>query len=192
MRKLVLFLHSSLDGIVEGPNGAMDIGFVAYDKELEAEAGEILSTVDTIIWGRGTYEGMYSYWPQVHKNPEVTDYELNHAKWIENVEKVVFSKTLDQVDWKNSWLIKENMIAELEKMKALEGRGDMLILGSPRLAHELMKTDIIDEFKLTISPVLVGKGLSLFENIPSETKLKLVDSKVLKSGALSLDYVRLD
>lgn len=187
MRKLVLFLHSSLDGIVEGPNGAMDIGFVAYDNDLEKETKHILSTVDTVIWGRGTYEGMYSYWPTIRTNPESTDYEKNHLEWIENVEKVVFSRTLDQVNWKNSHLVKEDLSGEIRRMKELPGQ-DMLILGSPRLAHELMKYNLIDEYKLTISPVIVGQGLKLFKNFEHQENLKLVRSKVLASGALSLDY----
>ncbi|MDR0299076.1 MAG: dihydrofolate reductase family protein [Streptococcaceae bacterium] len=187
MRKLILFLHSSLDGFVEGPKGAMDIGFVAYDKDLEAEAGNILSTVETIIWGRGTYEGMYSYWPTIPSNPDASEHELNHAKWIENVEKVVFSRTLDKADWKNTRLVKENMLEEIQKLKAQSG-GDMLILGSPRLAHELMKAGLIDEYKITVSPVLVGSGLRLFEGIQEQTNLKLTHSKALKSGALVLTY----
>lgn len=187
MRKLILFLHSSLDGIVEGPKGAMDIGFVAYDQELEREAQKFLSTVDTIIWGRGTYEGMYHYWPTVRDNPEATDYEKKHLAWIENVEKVIFSRTLEGVDWKNSRLVKSDLPGEILKLKEQNGR-DILILGSPRLAHELMKEDLIDEYRLTISPILVGQGLRLFENIGQTEKLKLVRSKVLSSGALSLDY----
>jgi dihydrofolate reductase len=69
MRKLVLFLHASLDGIVEGPNGEMDIGWVSYDADLEKHAKEILSTADTVIWGRRTYQMMHSYWPSV---PSIT------------------------------------------------------------------------------------------------------------------------
>ncbi len=187
MRKLVLFLHSSLDGIVEGPAGAMDIGFVAYDEALQTQAQQILSTVDTVIWGRGTYEMMYSYWPTVSENSTASDYERHHAKWIENVEKVVFSTTLDKVDWHNSQLVKENMAEEIQRLKTLEGR-DMLILGSPRLAHELMKLGLIDEFKITVSPILVGRGLRLFENIENEQALTLVESKIFDSGALFLDY----
>src|SRR5215471_12795644 len=127
MRKLVSFLHSSLDGFVEGPKGAMDIDFVAYDKDLEAEATEVLSTVDTVIWGRGTYEMMSSYWPTVRDNPDASDYELSHLKWVENVEKVVFSRTLSEANWKNSRLVKEGLVEEIQRLKELPGQ-DMLIL----------------------------------------------------------------
>lgn len=83
MRKLVLFLHSSLDGFVEGPKGEMDIGWVSYDTDLEKHAKEILSTADTVIWGRGTYQMMHSYWPSVPSNPSASQHERNHAEWIQ-------------------------------------------------------------------------------------------------------------
>lgn len=187
MRKLVLFLHSSLDGFVEGPKGAMDIGFVSYDADLENEAKNILSTVDTVVWGRGTYEMMYSYWPTVPENPDASSYERNHAKWIEQVEKLVFSTTLDEVKWNNTRLVKENIVEEIQKLKSTSG-GDWLILGSPRLAHFLMTHDLIDEYKITVSPVLVGGGLRLIEEGVHPTKLKLISQKTFDSGAMSLDY----
>ncbi|AYG01817.1 dihydrofolate reductase family protein [Lactococcus allomyrinae] len=187
MRKLVLFLHSSLDGFVEGPKGAMDIGFISYDADLENEARNILSTVDTVVWGRRTYEMMYSYWPTVPENPDASSYERNHAKWIEQVEKIVFSTTLDEVKWNNTRLVKENIVEEIQKLKSTSG-GDLLILGSPRLAHFLMAHDLIDEYKITVSPVLVGDGLRLFEKGVHPTKLKLISQKTFDSGAMSLDY----
>jgi len=187
MRKLVLFLHSSLDGFVEGPNGAMDIGWVSYDQDLANHAKNILSTADTVMWGRGTYEMMYGYWPTVPSNPSSTQHELDHAEWIEKTEKVVFSTTLDNVEWNNARLVKENVKEEILSLKRQPG-GDMVILGSPRFAHQLMALDLIDEFKITVSPVLIGSGLRLFEGLKEKTNLKLVESKTFDSGALGLDY----
>lgn len=79
MRNLVVFLHTSLDGIVEGPNGPMDIGFVRYNEELEAFANQVLSSAQTILWGRATYEMMYQYWPTMLDNPAASDHERRHA-----------------------------------------------------------------------------------------------------------------
>ncbi|WP_331476232.1 dihydrofolate reductase family protein [Macrococcoides canis] len=84
MRQLTLFLHSSLDGYAEGPNGPMDIGFVAYNEELEQFANKVLSTADTILWGRQTYEMMYDYWPEMINNPEASEHEQSNANWIHN------------------------------------------------------------------------------------------------------------
>lgn len=187
MRKLVVFLHSSLDGFVEGPQGDMDIGWITYNHELEDFANEVLQTADTIVWGRKTYEMMYDYWPTVPSNENASEHELNHAKWIENVEKVMFSKALNSVDWHNSRLVKKNVKDEIIHMKQQEGE-DIVVLGSPRFAHYLMQLDVVDEYKITVSPTLIGKGLPLFQNIHEQVDLKLIDNKTFESGALGLIY----
>lgn len=187
MRKLVVFLHSSLDGFVEGPQGDMDIGWITYNHELEDFANEVLQTADTIVWGRKTHEMMYDYWPTVPSNENASEHELNHAKWIENVEKVIFSKALNSVDWHNSRLVKKNVKDEIIHMKQQEGE-DIVVLGSPRFAHYLMQLDVVDEYKITVSPTLIGKGLPLFQNIHEQVDLKLIDNKTFESGALGLIY----
>ncbi|MNI54238.1 hypothetical protein D3C73_1091260 [compost metagenome] len=187
MRKLVLFLHSSLDGFVEGPNGEMDIGWVSYDADLEKHAKEILSTADTVIWGSGTYQMMYSYWPSVSSDPTASQHERDHAEWIEQTSKIVLSTTLDKVEWNNSRLVKEDAEEEIKKLKQQPGK-DMVLLGSPRLAHYLMQLDLIDEYKITVSPVLIGSGLPLFQGLKEKVNLKLIDNKTFDSGAIGLVY----
>ena len=187
MRKLVLFLHTSLDGFVEGPNGEMDIGWVSYDSDLEKHAKEILNTADTVIWGRGTYQMMHSYWSSVPSNPSASEYELNHAEWIEKTAKIVFSTTLEKVEWNNSRLVKEDVEEEIKNLKQEPGK-DMVILGSPRFAHYLMQLDLIDEYKITVSPVLVGSGLPLFQGLKEKVNLKLIENKTFDSGAIGLVY----
>jgi len=190
MRKLILFLHASLDSFVEGPNGAMDIGWIAYDADLANHAKEILSTADTVIWGRTTYQMMYDYWPTMLSNPAASEHERNHAEWIEKTQKIVFSTTLDKVEWNNSRLVKEHVEEEINKLKQQQGK-DMVILGSPRFAHYLMQLDLIDEYKITISPVLIGSGLPLFQGIEEKTNLKLIENKTFASGAIGLHYQKI-
>ncbi|MCK8485769.1 dihydrofolate reductase family protein [Paenibacillus sp. MBLB2552] len=187
MRKLVLFLHASLDGFVEGPNGEMDIGWVSYDSDLERHAKEILSTADTVIWGRRTYQMMHSYWPSVPSNPSASQHEREHAEWIEKTEKIVFSTTLEKVDWNNSRLVNKDIEKEIRRLKQQPGK-DMVILGSPRLAHHFMQLDLIDEYKITVSPVLIGKGLPLFQGLKEKINLKLIENKTFDSGAIGLMY----
>jgi dihydrofolate reductase len=187
MRKLVLFLHASLDGFVEGPNGAMDIGWISYDGDLEKYAKEILSTADTVIWGRGTYQLMHGYWPSVPSNPSASQHERNHAEWIDKTAKIVFSTTLDKVEWNNSRLVKEDVEEEIKNLKQQPGK-DMVILGSPRIAHHLMQLDLIDEYKITVSPVLIGSGLPLFQGLKEKVNLKLIENKTFDSGAIGLVY----
>jgi dihydrofolate reductase len=187
MRKIILFLHSSLDGFVEGPKGERDIGWVTYNEELERHAKAILSTVDTVLWGRGTYQMMMDHWTSVPSNPESSENELEHAKWIEETSKVVFSKTLEKAEWKNSTLVKENMEEEIQNLKKQPGK-DMIILGSPRLAHTLMDINLIDVIKITISPVIIGNGLPLFKGIEFKRNLSLIENKTFQSGVIGLSY----
>ncbi|HEL2738822.1 TPA: dihydrofolate reductase family protein [Streptococcus suis] len=185
MRKLVIFLHMSLDGIVEGPNGAMDIGFVQYNHELEEFANKVTANADTILWGRSTYEMMYQYWPNMLDNLEASEYERNHAAWVNAVEKLVCSTSLSELTWNNASLIKENLIKRLHIEKSKDG-GDILVLGSPRLAQFLLKEGLVDQLCLTVSPVIVGAGFNLFNRISGT--LKLLESVQMQSGVLGLTY----
>lgn len=185
MRKLVVFLHMSLDGIVEGPNGVMDIGFVQYNHELEEFANKVTANADTILWGRSTYEMMYQYWPNMLDNLEASEHERNHAAWVDSVEKLVCSTSLSEVTWNNASLIKGNLIQRLHIEKLKDG-GDILVLGSPRLAQFLLKKGLVDQLCLTVSPVIVGAGFNLFNGISST--LKLLESIQMQSGVLGLTY----
>ncbi|MBW7457853.1 dihydrofolate reductase family protein [Paenibacillus sepulcri] len=187
MRKVVLFLHASLDGIVEGPNGTMDINWISYDDDLAKHADNLLSTVDTILWGRGTYLIMKDYWPTVPSNPSATPREVEHSKWLDRTAKIVFSSTLDNIDWVNTRLVKDNAAEEIMKLKQQPGK-DIMILGSPGLGHSLMQLGLIDEFQITVSPIVVGRGLPLFKGIDDKLRLKLLDSKTLPSGVVCLHY----
>lgn len=175
----------SLDGIVEGPNGAMDIGFVQYNHELEEFANQVTAKADTILWGRSTYEMMYQYWPNMLDNLEASEHERNHAVWVNAVEKLVCSTSLSEVTWNNASLIKDNLIQRLHIEKSKDG-GDILVIGSPRLAQFLLKVGLVDQLCLTVSPVIVGAGLNLFNGISSG--LELLESKQMESGVLGLTY----
>lgn len=185
MRNLVVFLHMSLDGIVEGPNGAMDIGFVHYNHELEDFANQVTATADTILWGRATYEMMYNYWPSMLDNPEAREHERNHAAWVHAAEKLVCSTSLSEVTWNNASLMTERLTEGLQAKKSKDG-GNILVLGSPRLAKALLKEGLVDQLKVTVSPVILGDGLNLFDGISS--RLKLLKAQQMQSGVLGLTY----
>lgn len=184
MRKVVLFMHLSLDGFAAGPNGELD--WILYDEELEKYAEEVVSTVGAALYGRVTYH-MMEYWRTVLSNPSATKHEIDHAHWIENIPKFVFSKSLDQVDWNNTRLIKDNIAEEIQKLKQQPGK-DLVIFGSPGLAQTFMQLDLIDAYQLTVNPVILGSGIPLFNNHKDKTKLKLVESRTLGSGVLGLHY----
>ena len=113
-KKFSRFLHTSLDGIVEGQNGAMDIGFVHYNVELEQFAKQVTANADTILWGRETYEMMYQYWPNMLNNEEGSEHERAHAAWIDAVEKIVCSRTLQETAWNHSTLIHEQITEKFD------------------------------------------------------------------------------
>jgi dihydrofolate reductase len=185
MRKVVLFMHISLDGFAAGPNGELD--WISYDEELEKHAEGIVNTVGSPLYGRVTYQMMESYWPTVLTNPSATAHELAHARWLENVEKIVFSKSLDKVEWHNTRLIKDNITEEVSKLKQQPGK-DLVIFGSPSLAQTFMQLGLIDEYRLTVNPVVLGSGIPLFKDIRDRLKLKLVETKTFNSGVVGLHY----
>lgn len=185
MRKVILLMHASLDGFVGGPNGEMD--WIRYDDEIFQDVTDLLGAVDTSLYGRVTYQMMAGYWPAVRENPSSTERELHHANWVENVHKIVFSKSLDKAEWNNTRLIKENIVEEMAALKAQPGK-NMMIFGSPRLAHTFMELGLIDEYRINISPVVLGEGIPLFKNVKHKTNLQLLTAKTFQSGVIGLHY----
>jgi dihydrofolate reductase len=185
MRKVILLMHVSLDGFVAGPNGELD--WIFFDKEMEVHGKHVSDNVDTAIYGRVTYQMMASFWPTVPSNPNSSQHELEHADWVEHVSKIVISESLDKAEWNNTTLIKDNIADEISKLKQQPGK-DMMIFGSPRLSHNLMQLGLIDEFQLTLNPIVLGSGIPLFKDIKEKFKLKLLSSKPFDSGVIALHY----
>jgi dihydrofolate reductase len=185
MRKLIVFCHISLDGIAAVPSGSLD--WVSYDKELEPWAGRIVKATDTAMYGRVTYELM-KYWRTVSSNPNASMHELEHARWIENVEKIVFSKSGMVPDWNNTRVISENIEEEILELKRKAG-SNITVFGSPTLANSLIRLGLVDEYYLSVSPVVLGEGKFLFKEVRDAIKLKLIKENTFKSGAVALHYV---
>ena len=120
MRKVILLMHTSLDGFVAGPNGEMD--FIAFDEELADDVGKITDRADTALYGRVTYQMMESYWPSAADSPTATKHDIEHAHWVNNALKIVFSKSLKQTNWKNTKVIGDNIKEEISVMKQQPGK----------------------------------------------------------------------
>ncbi len=185
MRKVISFIHVSLDGFVTGP--AEEMNWIIMDDEIFQDAIDLTATADTALYGRVTYQMMESYWPTVLANPVSTQLELDHAQWIEDIHKIVFSKTMDEPRWSNTRLIKENISGEMIKLKEQPG-GNMLIFGSPRLTHSFMQWNLIDEYRVNVNPVILGKGVPLFKNIDCKVNLQLSSAKKFNAGVIGLHY----
>lgn len=185
MRKVVLFMHASLDGFVGGPNGELD--WISHDDEIFQDVTDMLEQVDAALYGRTTYQMMEGYWPTVPSNPASTPLELHHAQWVEQVDKIVFSTTLPGAEWNNTRLIKENIAEEIAQLKTRPGK-DLMIFGSPRLSYAFMKLGLVDEYRINLNPVILGAGIPLFKDPQDRVNLQLRSAKTYACGVVGLRY----
>lgn len=184
MRKLIAAINMTLDGFC-------DHTAMIADDELHQHYTEAINNAGALIYGRVTYQLMESYWPTVVKSPTGNKSTDEFAVAIENIPKVVFSRTLKQVDptitgWKNVKLAKEGVKEEILRLK--KQTGNDIFVGSPSLIVESTRLNLIDEYQLCIHPVIAGNGLPLFKNINNGITLKLLNTKTLKSGQMMLYY----
>ncbi len=177
MRKLVVSEALSLDGVMEAPDKWL---FSYNTAEMNDDAKAILSTFDAVLLGRVTYEEFAAYWP----TQDNTDFGI--ADKLNNVTKYVVSTTLEKVDWHNSFLLKGDLTTQIIGLKHQPGL-NISITGSGHLVHSLMELDLIDEYRLTIYPLVVGGGRRLFGD-GNHKPLKLVETKTFSSGVIALTY----
>lgn len=181
MSRLSLFMMTSVDGFFEGPNHELDWHNV--DTEFIAFAEQQLKEADILLFGRRTYEMMADYWPAEHavKNDPVI------ANLMNSMPKIVFSRKMNKPEWTNTQLIKENIAGEITQLKKEKGK-DLLILGSSNLTLNLMEAGLVDELRIMISPVVLGRGKSLFDGIKKMLRLKLLKTRSFDSGNVLLYY----
>jgi dihydrofolate reductase len=184
MRKLVVFNHVSLDGYFVDANG--DMSFARKDNqdaEWDAFVASNASGGGTLVFGRITYELMASFWP----TPVAADTMPVVAERMNNLPKVVFSRTLDKASWINTRLVKGDLIGEIRKIKAEAGEG-MAILGSGSIVSQLTEHHLIDEYQIVVNPVVLGKGRTMFDGIKESVSLKLTNSRTFGNGNVLLCY----
>jgi dihydrofolate reductase len=186
MRRLVLFMHVSLDGFVTDPNGGMS--FIKVDDEIFDYVGDRTNLSDMALYGRVTYEMMDAYWPTAPDKPNATKHEKEHGAWYNKVDKVVLSKSMKGQQKPNTIIISDDVEHRIKALKQQSG-SEILIFGSPSAAHSLMQYGLIDEFWFFVNPVLVGGGgIPLFNNTQLATQLKLVNTKTFTNGVVCLHY----
>lgn len=185
MRNLVLFMHTSLDGYVAGPNGEMD--WIKVGEELFEHSLQRTNESDTALYGRVTYQMMEAYWPTAADQPNPNKHDIEHSRWYMNVEKIVVSTTMKDAKLANTRVVRKNAADEIKKLKQGAGK-DILMFGSPSVAHSLMAENLIDDYWLFVNPVLLGQGIPLFNDIKSKTALTLVTGQIFPSGVVCLHY----
>lgn len=175
MRKLIAAMNMTLDGYCDHTAGIAD-------DEIHEHYNELLRNAGALIYGRTTYQLMESYWPSVVKTPTGNKAADTFAVLIDEVPKIVYSRTLKKVDWKNSTLKKEVIKEEIVELKRQAGKD--IFVGSPSMIIAMMQLGVVDEYQLNIQPIILGSGLTLFKNIRDRIDLKLIKTKTFGCGAV--------
>jgi dihydrofolate reductase len=188
MRKIVSFVHVSLDGFVASTDeGMASLGWISITEDLFDYVEQRIGTTDSALYGRVTYQMMESYWPTAADQPNATRHDIEHSRWYKQATKIVLSRTMQGKNLPNTKIISSDLADEITKLK--QGAGsDILMFGSPTATHALMAENLIDEYWLFVNPILLGQGVPLFKGIKNRTTLRLVTSKVFPSGVVCLQY----
>jgi dihydrofolate reductase len=186
MRRIVHFMHVSLDGFVAGPKGEMD--WIHVDDEIFDYAGARTNQGDTALYGRKTFEMMEAYWPTAADQPNASKHDREHAAWYKKVDKVVLSRTMKSAPPRTR-IVSADLAKVIAELKQGPGK-EIVIFGSPGAGHSLMKEGLIDDLWLFVNPILLGGGIPLFDGSQGRVFLKLVESKALSSGVVSLHYAK--
>ena len=176
MKRLITWNMVTLDGFFAAPDGNLD--WFVFDDELERYIKEMQPEVGTLLFGRVTYQMMAAYWRTA---------EGEIATFMNGAQKYVFSRTLDSVDWNKTTLVKGDAVETVRKLKQQPGK-DIFVFGSADFSATLMRQGLIDEYRIGLNPVILGKGIPLFKESVEKLKLKLITTRQLKSGVVILHY----
>ncbi len=188
MRKIVSFVHVSLDGFVaSNDEGMASLGWISLSDDMFEYVEQRIQQTDTALYGRVTYQMMESYWPTAAEQPNASPHDHAHSRWYKNARKIVLSKSLLEKNHPNAKIISSNLSDEIGKIKHSVG-SEILVFGSPSATHALMAENLIDEYWLFINPIVLGQGIPLFKNIKERTALTLVNSKIFAMGVVCLHY----
>ena len=179
MRKLIAAINMSIDGYCDHTE-------MTADDEIHEHYNDLLRNAGILIYGRITYQLMESYWPTVVKEPTGNKPMDDFAVLIDNIQKIVYSRTLKNVNWKNTILKKEVIKEEILELKKQGGKD--IFVGSPSLIVALTNLGLVDEYQLAVQPTILGRGLPLFKNIKDRVNLKLLKTKTFGCGAIMHYY----
>ena len=181
MRNVIFSINITLDGCCDHTKQFVDEEKLEYFTQLTRE-------VDLQVLGRKTYELMVPYWPDVLKNPSETRADTEFARAFCSTNKVVFSRTLDSAEDKNTRIVRTDLRKEMLKLKQETGKD--ILVGGVDIPSQLIELGLIDEFRFVVGPIVAGEGRRLFEGVslPERLRLKLVESKTFKSGSVALRY----
>jgi len=185
MRKIISFMHMSLDGFVATTGG--ELSWVKVDQEIFSHVEKRVSQSDTALYGRVTYQMMEGYWPTAGDKPDASEHDRQHAKWYKNAHKLVLSNTIASTEHNHTTVINGNLVDKINQIKQQPG-SDILLFGSPTATHALMQLNLLDGYWLFVNPVILGKGVPLFVDVPEKIKLNLLSTSSFACGVTALDY----
>lgn len=185
MRKIISFMHISLDGFVAGPGGEMD--WITVNEEIFDHVAKRISETDTALYGRVTYQMMESYWPTAGDKPGASKHDVEHSRWYKQAHKIVLSTTLNETGLLNTRIIDDKLTERLHEIKQ-QAESEILLFGSPTATHALIQRDLIDGYWLFVNPMILGNGIPLFAGIKKQTRLNLLDSRQFDCGVTALNY----
>lgn len=194
MRKLKLQVQSSVDGFIADSNGSNDWMLWSnwddkwnWDDELKKYITDILGSVDCILLSRKMATGgFYEHWQQAAQDPN--DVRFEYASKVNEIHKVVFSKTLDKIEYDNTDIASGDLAAEVNKLKNSAGK-DIIVYGGAALVSSLIKMGLIDEFQLLINPVVLGTGMPIFDQVSNRLNLQLIKAQSFNCGLVMQIYV---
>jgi dihydrofolate reductase len=181
MRKIIVSNYMSLDGFLAGPDGEID--WFVWDDEMAQYSKDLIGSIGTILFGRVTYELMAAYWPTASSPAD--DPAIISA--MNDLPKIVYSRTLDKADWKNTTVAKEARKEDILDMKRQPGK-DIVIYGSSSLVSQFTQWGVIDDYRIFVNPVVLGKGKPEFPGFKDMVKLGLLETRAFKSGVVLLRY----
>ena len=182
MRNLIFAINITLDGCCDHTKAIAD-------EELLEHYTQLLREVDLLVYGRKTYQLMVPYWPDVAKDPSETKASIEFAQTFVSKHKVVFSKSLESAEDQNMQIVRANLQDEILKLK--QGPGKDILAGGVSIPSQLIELGLVDEYRFVVQPIVAGEGRRLLEGISLEKlRLKLVESKILKSGCVALRYLK--
>ncbi len=191
MRHVVLQMHMTLDGFADSKTGFVPISDRPYWAELDrALRFTGASSVDTLLLGRGTYEQFVEFWPKVAANPTAPPDWKRQARFLSDTPKVVFSRTLKKADWKGTTIVRGDLRREIARLKRRPGK-NLLVPGGVDFPRALIERDLVDEYLLSVVPVILGQGRDrLFGELKRPLKLKVGRSWTFRNGVVLQQYRR--
>ena len=183
MRNLIFAINITLDGCCDHTK-------MIADEESHEYFTQLMRDGDLLVYGRKTYQLMVPFWPDVAKNHSMTKASNEFADAFDSINKIVFSQTLDSAEGKNTRIVRTNLRDEILKLKQEPGKN--ILTGGVAIPSQLIELGLVDEYHFVVQPIVVGEGRRLLEGISLQEKfqLKLVESKIFKSGCVALRYLK--